>query len=76
MLNNQKNISTIRVHRFVTGTNQFNLGLKTIFENTYASNSIEITYLENIPWYFRVYLHTLKIKYENSNELIKPSKLS
>jgi hypothetical protein len=49
------------------------MGLKTIFENNFDGKNIEITYLENIPWYFRVYLHTLKIKYENTNEFIKPS---
>lgn len=73
--NNKRRISLVKVHRYVTGTNQFNLGLKTVFENTYQSNDVIITYLENIPWYFKVYLHTMKINYENTNELIKPSKL-
>ena len=71
VVNRKLNISLVKVHRYVTGTNQFNLGLKTVFES--PSNDVIITYLENIPWYFKVYLHTLKIKYENTNELIKPS---
>lgn len=53
----------------------FSLGFKTIFENNYENQNLELTYLENIPWYFRIYLHTLKLNYENSNEIVKPSKL-
>jgi hypothetical protein len=73
VISKKKNIPLVKVHRYVTGTNQFNLGLKTVFEN--PLNDVLITYLENIPWYFKVYLHTLKIKYENSDEMIKPSEL-
>jgi hypothetical protein len=58
---------------FPKGTNQFNSGLKTVITNPY-NEDVKIVYFEIIPWFFRVYLNTLKIKDLNQNEIIKPRK--
>lgn len=70
---NSISTNLIYAHRYSTSMNQFTNGFETIIRNP-SENSIRLTYFENIPWYFRVYLNTLKIKDSLSGDFIEPSK--
>ncbi|KAJ8865834.1 hypothetical protein PR048_033356 [Dryococelus australis] len=56
-------------NRYIVGYGQERGGIVTKVHNNHWS-TLEVVYLENIPWFMPVYLHTLKI-YSNGAE-IKP----
>ena len=45
----------------ITGRGQANGKLITRISNNYYSSDIDIVHMELIPWFCRVYIHTLKI---------------
>ncbi|CAF0939623.1 unnamed protein product [Didymodactylos carnosus] len=74
--NNKENntLPYLYVHRYTTGYGARNGGIKTQIYNT-PDTTTTLLYFEQIPWYFRVFLHTLKIIMENGTN-IKPDRLS
>ncbi|XP_013777389.1 GPI transamidase component PIG-T-like [Limulus polyphemus] len=56
--------------RFITGYGMEQGGIKTQLYNNHPSKSMKIVYLEIIPWFLRVYLHTLQLK--TSGKALKP----
>ncbi|UXI21975.1 SH3 domain-containing kinase-binding protein 1 [Sarcoptes scabiei] len=56
----------INVQRHLNGIGVSTGGLTLMIENS-LSNDVECIYLETIPWFLRIYLHTLKI--ENYNRI-------
>ena len=45
-------------------------GMVSLISNEHASRAVKIAYLDVIPWYIPVYLHTLKI--ENNGVKVIP----
>lgn len=62
----------LTVTRSVTGYGVFKGGIRCQIENK-KKEPVEITNMEVIPWYFRMYLHTLLIT--NGGEVLKPFRL-
>ncbi len=54
----------VLVTRSFTGYGQDKGGLRTVFKNTSPDKELELVYYETLPWYMRVYLHTLNIQLE------------
>jgi hypothetical protein len=50
----------IVVHRYATGYGVREGGINTVIKLA-QSDEVTLVYFEEIPWYFRVFLHTLKI---------------
>lgn len=50
----------VTINRYVQGYGLESGGVRTIIVNS-ENKSLNVTYLEVIPWYLRVYVHTLKI---------------
>ena len=48
------------VSRHVVGTGQERGGIVTTLRNAGTSSSLTVAYLDTIPWYLRLYLHTLR----------------
>ncbi|UJR10819.1 hypothetical protein I4U23_015006 [Adineta vaga] len=64
--NNNQNASLsppIVVHRYATGYSVRDGGIETVIKihEEQTNDQITLLYFEQIPWYFRVFLHTLKI---------------
>lgn len=53
-------LTPITAHRYQTGYGQFEGGLRLSITNN-ADHRIAIRYYDAIPWYFRIYFHTMKI---------------
>ncbi|CAF0980488.1 unnamed protein product [Adineta ricciae] len=69
----------IVVHRYATGYGVRDGGIKTVIKINEEQNKNQITllYFEQIPWYFRVFLHTLKITTLDDDTIeIKPDYIS
>ena len=47
-------------------------GITCLLTNEHESKTVKIIYFETIPWYVRVYLHTLKVEIEG--KVMKPGK--
>ncbi|XP_064640505.1 GPI transamidase component PIG-T-like [Lineus longissimus] len=60
-------------HRFSTGYGQEQGGMMSQIYNTDATKTLTIIYMETIPWFIRVFFHTIKI--ETNGKQVKPSKL-
>ncbi|XP_002736149.2 GPI-anchor transamidase component PIGT-like [Saccoglossus kowalevskii] len=60
----------IHVHRFITGYGQDKGGITCLLFNHDTEKSQSVIYLDTVPWYIRLYLHTLKIT--TNNKPIKP----
>ncbi|CAF1058341.1 unnamed protein product [Rotaria sp. Silwood1] len=76
---NDKFLPPIVVHRYATGYSVRDGGIKTIIKLNEKEKQDEITlvYFEQIPWYFRIFLHTLKITtLDNNRTEIKPDYIS
>ncbi|CAF3854820.1 unnamed protein product [Rotaria sordida] len=77
---NNKFSPPIVVHRYATGYGVRDGGIKTIIklnEEQKQEDEITLLYFEQIPWYFRVFLHTLKITtLDNNRTEIKPDHIS
>ncbi|XP_033101551.1 GPI transamidase component PIG-T-like [Anneissia japonica] len=59
--------------KYLTGYGQEKGGISCILHNNDPSKSLRTIYLDIIPWYMRLYLHTIKIT--NSVKHIKAEKL-
>ena len=62
----------ITAHRYITGYGFYQGGITCRISNTLAQAQ-NVTYLDVIPWYLRIYLHTLTIT--SNDESIEPIKL-
>jgi phosphatidylinositol glycan class T len=49
------------VHRYVTGYGQQKGGLVVHFENRHPNTDLLVTYYQSIPWFVRLYFHTLRV---------------
>ncbi|XP_028392208.1 GPI transamidase component PIG-T-like [Dendronephthya gigantea] len=58
------------VHRFLTGYGEEHAGIQCEMRNHHKMASIKIVYFQILPWHFRVYLHTLRVRINDVN--IKP----
>jgi phosphatidylinositol glycan class T len=58
----QTPLAVPRIHAFrsITGYGQERGGIQTILSNPSATESLEVIYLESLPWYMKPYLHTLR----------------
>jgi len=59
----------VLISRHVVGTGQEKGGIVTTIRNS-CSSSLNAVYLDLIPWYLRVYLHTLRI--ETNGKVVRP----
>ncbi|KAI9348276.1 Gpi16 subunit, GPI transamidase component-domain-containing protein [Zopfochytrium polystomum] len=55
-----RSISPIRVHRYLTGYGRERGGIAVNIYN-YGPDPVRVAYLESIPWFLRIYLHTLTV---------------
>ncbi|XP_023323309.1 GPI transamidase component PIG-T-like [Eurytemora carolleeae] len=62
----------VQVSRHVVGTGQERGGIVTTIKNT-CSTPLTGVYLDLVPWYIRVYLHTLRV--EVNGEKISPERV-
>lgn len=51
----------VYVERAFTGYGQDKGGMRTVFTNPSEEKEVKFVYFETLPWYMRVYLHTLKL---------------
>jgi phosphatidylinositol glycan class T len=59
--------------RSFTGHGQERGGVQTVFTNPSANNPVEFVYLESLPWFMKLYLHTLTARLEpRPSELYPP----
>uniref|UniRef100_A0A7M5XCM6 GPI transamidase component PIG-T n=2 Tax=Clytia hemisphaerica TaxID=252671 RepID=A0A7M5XCM6_9CNID len=65
--------SYILVHKYTTGYGEEYGGSTCIVRNTHAHKNITLSYLDVIPYFARVYLHTLKLQVNGVQ--IKPDNL-
>lgn len=65
------NPPTLHAHRFIAGYGQENGGITCMIYNNDISNAVDVVYMETLPWYVRLYLHTMKIKTEKGMD-VKP----
>lgn len=63
----------VTVTRSLTGYGVSRGGIKCKIENK-LNNPVQIVMMEIIPWYFRMYLHTLLIRSSSSNDEIDTNK--
>lgn len=58
--------------RSFIGYGQESGGVQAILTNPSATNAVEFVYLETLPWFMKLYLHTLKAKINGvSSDIIK-----
>jgi phosphatidylinositol glycan class T len=67
----------VLVERSFTGYGQERGGLRTVFTNPSLESSVRFVYFETLPWYMRLYLHTLEInvRYSSVHSLTTPEVL-
>lgn len=73
---NSTDITPIRqpkvlVERSFTGYGQQRGGLRSVFTNPSTTESAEFVYFETLPWFMRVYLHTLSIDTRELNGIFE-----
>ncbi|KAJ2082362.1 Subunit of the glycosylphosphatidylinositol transamidase complex-like protein [Coemansia sp. RSA 988] len=69
-------LPAIAAHRYVTGQGGSSGGVESIIVNRRAV-PITVTYLDTLPWYLRVYSHTLVVNSESEGApalVLRPSK--
>jgi phosphatidylinositol glycan class T len=52
--------SQLYATRFITGHGQERGGIEAVLTNLSPDNSVDVVYLESIPWFMKPYLHTLQ----------------
>lgn len=52
----------VYVSRSFTGNGQQRGGLRTVFTNPSETKSVRFVYFETLPWYMKLYLHTIKLE--------------
>ncbi|XP_072013804.1 GPI transamidase component PIG-T-like [Amphiura filiformis] len=62
----------LHAHRYLSGYGQEKGGIMCHLYNNDPVNSIRVVYMETVPWYIRLYLHTLEVT--NSVKLVAPDK--
>jgi GPI-anchor transamidase subunit T len=65
----QKSKPIISAHRFVSGYGQQNGGIRCLIENSHPTASITVSYLEMLPWYLRVYFHTIRVDSQDRKQI-------
>lgn len=58
----QPDIPPLYAERSLTGHGQERGGVQTILTNPSDTESVEFVYLESLPWFMRIYLHTLEAR--------------
>jgi phosphatidylinositol glycan class T len=57
----------IYADRYFTGLGQERGGLKVTIHNRNKDSASPVIYYDSVPWYLKVYLHTLKVDVYGSN---------
>ncbi|KAI8079832.1 phosphatidylinositol glycan anchor biosynthesis, class T precursor [Halteromyces radiatus] len=52
----------VTAHRYFTGYGQEHGGLRITVHNDHPEEHVPVTYFDSIPWFLRLYLHSLKIQ--------------
>ncbi|XP_078600393.1 GPI-anchor transamidase component PIGT-like [Branchiostoma floridae x Branchiostoma japonicum] len=68
---NQLTPPLLYVHRFVTGYGQEHGGIMSLLYNRHPYLEQQVIYMELVPWFTRMYLHSLKVETTEGN-LIQP----
>lgn len=55
-------VPVLSVQRYLSGSGHEWGGLHTEITNNHASNSLKVLYLDMIPWFCRIYIHTLQVE--------------
>lgn len=58
----------IYAERYFTGDGKERGGLKITIHNRNEESAMPVTYYDSIPWYLKVYLHTLKVNVISDNK--------
>lgn len=58
----QPDIPPLYAERSLTGHGQERGGVQTILTNPSDTESVEFVYMESLPWFMRIYLHTLEAR--------------
>ena len=58
----QPDIPPLYAERSLTGHGQERGGVQTILTNPSDTEDVEFVYMESLPWFMRIYLHTLKAR--------------
>lgn len=58
----QPDIPPLYAERSLTGHGQERGGVQTILTNPSETESVEFVYMESLPWFMRIYLHTLEAR--------------
>lgn len=43
--------------------------------NNHKTKTVDVVYMETLPWYVRLYLHTMQLRTDNGTE-VEPGKMS
>ncbi|KAJ2603351.1 Subunit of the glycosylphosphatidylinositol transamidase complex-like protein [Coemansia sp. RSA 1722] len=62
----------VAVHRFVTGHGGSSGGVETTLTNR-GDKPVDILYLDSLPWYLRLYSHTLEITAQKTDDGLEPA---
>lgn len=57
----------VYVERSFTGYGSDRGGMRSVFTNPSLTESVRFVYFETLPWYMRLYLHTLNVQYVSSD---------
>jgi phosphatidylinositol glycan class T len=57
-------VPLLYAERSFTGYGQEHGGVQTILRNPSEETEVEFVYMESLPWFMRIYLHTLKARVE------------
>ncbi|KAI8329631.1 GPI transamidase component PIG-T [Chlamydoabsidia padenii] len=52
----------VNAHRYFTGYGQEHGGLRITLHNDHPTDSLSVTYYDSVPWFLKLYLHTLKVQ--------------
>ncbi|KAL1857542.1 Subunit of the glycosylphosphatidylinositol transamidase complex-like protein [Diaporthe australafricana] len=63
---NQPDIPLLYAERSLTGHGQERGGVQTILTNPSDTENVEFVYMESLPWFMRIYLHTLEARVVDS----------
>ncbi|KAL1917094.1 uncharacterized protein VTP21DRAFT_5292 [Calcarisporiella thermophila] len=62
-------LARLVAHRSITGYGQERGGITVRIENQ-SAESLSVTYFDAVPWFLRLYLHTLNVKVLNSSSAL------
>lgn len=57
----------VTAHRYFTGYGQEHGGLRITLHNDHPTDPQPVTYYDSIPWFLKLYLHTLKVQINHQN---------